>query len=184
MVEAAGELLLGDVGDEAEMGSGGAEGAIHVEGGEIAVVPGATEQGGDVAAAAFEAVEDGGEFLGEGEEAALGGRILIAEGAEQAFGGEAGVVDAVGEPGLVDAGEEIGDEVPTGAFAGLAGIADEDDEEVEGVTGGLDHAVRARADEVAEGGEELEEKGRGMRFGVRGEEADDVSGWAVEGYVV
>ena len=93
-------------------------------------------------------------------------------------------VDAGGEPGGVDAGEEVGDEVPTGAFATFAGIADEDDEEIEGVAGGFDHAVRAGADEIAKGCEELEEEGRGMGFGVGGEAGDDASGGSVEGGLV
>src|SRR5258707_1128534 len=129
MAEAASEFLLGDVGDEAEMGSGDAEGAVKVEGGEIAVVPGTAEEGG-----------------------------------EEAVGGEAGGVDACREPEWVDAFEEVDDEIPASAFAGFAGIADEDDEEVEGVAGGLDHAVGAGADEVAEGGQELKEDGGGVGF--------------------
>ena len=108
-------------------------------------------------------------------------RLLIAEGPYEAVGGKAGAVDAGGEPGGVDAGEEIGDEVPASAFAGFAGIADEDDEEVEGVAGGFDHAVGTGTDEIAEGGEELEEECSGMRFGVGRERVDDASGGPVEG---
>ena len=111
-------------------------------------------------------------------------RLLIAEGPYEAVGGKAGAVDAGGEPGGVDAGEKIGDEVPASAFTGLAGIADEDDEEVEGVTGGFDHAVGAGPDEIAEGYEELEEKCSGMRFGVGRERVDEVSGGSVEGGLV
>jgi hypothetical protein len=36
---------------------------VHVEGGEIAIIPSATEYGGEVAVAAFEGVDDGGELL-------------------------------------------------------------------------------------------------------------------------
>ncbi len=39
----------------------------------------------------------------------------------------------------------------------------------------------AGADEIAEGGEELEEECRGMRFGVGREGVDDASGGSVEG---
>jgi hypothetical protein len=180
-LEGLGELALGDVGDEAKVGAGGAQGVVHVEGGEVAVVPGTAEQGREVAVAAFEGVGDGGELLGEGEEAAVGGRLLIAEGADESAGGEAGGVDAGGEPDGVDAGEEVGDEVPTGAFAAFAGVADEDDEEVEGVAGGFDHAVGAGADEVAEGGEGLKEEGCRMRFCVGREGEDDAAGGPVDG---
>jgi hypothetical protein len=134
-----------------------------------------------VTVAAFEGVDDGGELLWAGEAAAVGGRLLIAEGLYEAVGGEARAVDARGEPGWVNAGEEVGDEVQAGAFAAFAGIADEDDEEVGGVAGGFDHAVGAGADEIAEGGEELEEECSWMRFGVGREAADDASGGSVEG---
>ena len=49
------------------------------------------------------------------------------------------------------------------------------------MAGGFDHAVRAGADEIAEGCEELEEECSGMRFGVRREAVDDSSGGPVEG---
>ncbi len=184
MLEAASEFLLGDVGDEAEVRSGDAEGAVEVEGGEIAVVPGTAQEGREVSVAALDVVEDGGEFLGEGEEAALSGRALIAEGLEEAVGGEAGPVDTGGEPEWVNSFEKVGDEVPTGAFAGFAGVADEDDKEVEGVAGGLNHAVGAGTDEVAEGGQELEEDRSWVGFGVGGQEAHDAAGYSVEGCFV
>jgi hypothetical protein len=41
--------------------------------------------------------------------------------------------------------------------------------------------VGARADEIAEGCEELEEECSGMRFGVGREAVDDASGGSVEG---
>jgi hypothetical protein len=41
--------------------------------------------------------------------------------------------------------------------------------------------VGAGADEIAKGGEELEEECSGMRFGVRREAVDDASGGSVEG---
>jgi hypothetical protein len=167
--------------DEAEVGAGGAQLVVHVESGEIAIIPGGTKQGREVTVAALKGVDDGGELLCEGEETAVGGRLLVAEGPYETAGGEAGAVDAGGEPGWVDAGEEVGDEVPAGAFAGFAGIADEDDEEVEGVAGGFDHAVGTGADEIAKGCEALEEERRGMRFGVGREGVDDASGGSVEG---
>ena len=48
------------------------------------------------------------------------------------------------------------------------------------MAGGVDHAVRARADQVAEGGEQLEENGGGLGLSVRGQGADGESGEAVE----
>ena len=45
VLETAGEFLLGKVGDEAEVGSGDADWAVQVEGGEIAIVPGTAEEG-------------------------------------------------------------------------------------------------------------------------------------------
>ena len=49
------------------------------------------------------------------------------------------------------------------------------------MAGGVDHAVGAAADQVAEGGEELEENGGGVGLGVRGDGADGESGEAVKG---
>ncbi len=46
---------------------------------------------------------------------------------------------------------------------------------------GVHHAVRARADQVAEGGEQLEKNGGGMGLSVRGQGADCEPGEAVEG---
>ena len=40
------ELTLGDVGDETDMGAGGAQLLLHIGRGEIATVPGAAEHGG------------------------------------------------------------------------------------------------------------------------------------------
>ena len=45
---------------------------------------------------------------------------------------------------------------------------------------GTDTAVRGRADEVAEGGQELEEDGGRVGFGVRGEAINDATRDAVE----
>ena len=47
------------------------------------------------------------------------------------------------------------------------------------MTGGSHDAVRRGADEVAEGGQELQEDGRGIAFGVRREATDDEAGKAV-----
>ena len=180
-VEILGELPLGDVGDEADMGSGGLQVLVHIEGGEMAAIPGAAEQGREVALGALEGMEDGGELLGEREETAVGGRLLIAQSIDEAAGGQASGGDAGGEPRAVDFGEEAGDLVPAGALAGLAGIAYEHDEEVEAVAGGIDHAVGSGADEVAEGGEELEEDGGGMGLGVGSDGADGESCETVKG---
>ena len=84
-----GQLTLGDVGDEADMGSGGLQVLVHIEGGEIAAIPGAAEQGRELCLAAFQGIEDGGELLRECEETAVGGRLLIAQSVDQAAGGEA-----------------------------------------------------------------------------------------------
>ena len=99
---------------------------------------------------------------------------------EDAVGCGAGGGDAARGPARVDFGEETGDLAPAGSFAGLARFADQDDEEIEAVTGGADAAVRGGADEVAEGGQELEEDGSGIGFGVRGKAADGETGKTVE----
>ena len=80
----------------------------------------------------------------------------------------------------IDFGEEPGYLVPTCSLAGLAGFSDEDDEEVQGVAGGADHAVRAGADHVAKGGEQLQENGLGLGLGVRSQGAHGFSGEAIE----
>ena len=130
-----GELALGDVTDEAEMCSAG--GAI----------PGAAQQGGERGAAAAHGVEHGGKFLGECEQTRVA--CLVAHDGKESSGGETGAGHTILRPGGIDFGEELGYLVPTGSLAGLAGFPDEDDEEVEGVAGGADHAVRGGADQVA-----------------------------------
>ncbi len=107
--------------------------------------------------------------------------MLIAQSMEDAVGCEAGGGDAARSPTRVDFGEETRDLAPAGSFAGLARFADQDDEEIEAVAGGAHAAVRCVADEVAEGGQELEENGGGIGFGVRGKAADDETGKTVEG---
>src|ERR1700677_2566334 len=61
---------------------------------------------------------------------------------------------------------------PTGALAGLVGIAYQHDEEVETVAGSIDRAMGSAADEVAIGGQELEKDGGRMGFSVRSDGAD------------
>ncbi len=46
-----------------------------------------------------------------------------------------------------------------------------------------DDAVRRGADEVAEGGQELQEDGSGIGFGVRGKATDGEAGKTVEGRI-
>jgi hypothetical protein len=88
--------------------------------------------------------------------------------------------DAVRRPERVRFGEEAGDLAPTGSFAGLARFADEDNEEIETVARGTDTAVRGGADEVAEGGQKLEEDGGRVGFGVWGKATDDAASDTVE----
>ena len=88
--------------------------------------------------------------------------------------------DAACRPERVCFGEEAGDLAPAGPFAGLARFADEDNEEIETVARGADTAVRGRADEVAEGGQELEQDGGRVGFGVRGEAIHDATRDTVE----
>jgi hypothetical protein len=173
-VDERGELALGDVADEAEVGSVGLERMIAVEGAEVSGIPCGAEERGEMAVVAAEHLEYGGELFGEDQEAAVGD--VVAYGVDEAVGVEAGVGDAVGEPGLVDLGDEAADVIPACSLAGFAGFADEDDEEIEAVTGGLHHAVGSGAEEVAEGGEELEEDGGGVGFGVGREGVDDLAG--------
>jgi hypothetical protein len=99
---------------------------------------------------------------------------------DESTGGEARARDAGGEPGLVHFSEETSNLTPTGALAGLAGIADEDDVEVQTVAGGIHHAVGAATDQVAEDGQKLQENGGRMGFGVGSDGADGKSGETVE----
>ena len=104
--------------------------------------------------------------------------------ADEAARGETRGGDTILRPGGIHFGEEPGDVVPTGSLAGLAGFSDEHDKEVQGVAGGADHAVRAGADDVAKGGEQLQEKGLGLGLGVRGQGAHGFSGEAIERVLV
>ena len=111
-------------------------------------------------------VENGGEFFGEREQAAVGGRLLIAQAIDKRRGRETRGGDAFGDPVAVGFSEETADLVPAGPLAGLAGFADQHDEKVEAMAGGIDHAVGAGTS-VAEDDEKLEENGSGMGLGVR-----------------
>jgi hypothetical protein len=124
-------------------------------------------------------LKDGGELLREQEEAAIGGRLLITQSMDDAVGCGAGGGDAARGPEIVDFGEEAGELAPACSFASLARFADQYDEEIEAVTSGSHKAVRRGADEVAEGGQELQEDGGGIGFGVRREGADGEAGKAV-----
>jgi hypothetical protein len=106
---------------------------------------------------------------------------LVSQGMENAAGcGEFGG-DALGGPEAVDFGEEGGDLAPACSFAGLAGFAYEDNEEIETMTGGTDEGMRLGADEVTESGEELQENGHGIGLAVwskatKGETGDTIEG--------
>jgi hypothetical protein len=98
VMETLAQLTLGDVGDEADMSSGGLQALVHIEGGEIAAIPGAAEQGRELCLATFQRIEDGSELLGECEETTVGGRLLITQSVNQATGSEAAAGDTGGEP--------------------------------------------------------------------------------------
>jgi len=166
---------------QADMSRRGLPRAAAVEGAKIAAVPGATEQRRELAGLTAEGMEHGCELLREQEKTAIGDRLLIAQRMEEdsrcgASGGNAAL-----RPKRVCFGEEAGDLAPTGPFAGLARFADEDNEEIETVARGTDTAVRGSADEVAKGGQELEEDGGRVGFGVWGEAANDATRDTVEG---
>ena len=130
--------------------------------------------------AGLERTEDEGELFGEREEPAIGRRLLIAKGMDKTAGGKTSGGDAAREPRLVDFRKEAGDLTPTGALARFAGIANENEKEVQTVAGGIHHAVRSRADHVAEGRQKLEQNGSGMRLGVGCDGADSEPGAAME----
>jgi len=109
---------------------------------------------------------------------------LVVQCLEDGVGGGAVGGDAVRDPGVVHFGEEAGDLTPACSFAGFAGLADEDDEEIEAVAGGADEGMGAGTCEVAEGGEELQQEGHRIGFTVGGETADDAAGKAVKGWIV
>jgi hypothetical protein len=180
-VEMLCEFALRDVGDEADVGPTCLGWAATIERAEIAIIPGATEQGREVAPGTRQGMENGGEFLREREQAAVCGRLLIAESMDKRGGGQASGGDALGNPRVIDFREEAADLVPTGTLASLAGFADQHHEEVETMPGSVDHAVGRGPHGIAEGGEKLEENGGGMRLGVRGQSAHGQPGDAIEG---
>src|ERR1700733_3785421 len=163
------ELSFGDVTHQADMSRSDLDRAATVVGAKVAAVPGAAEQRGELAGFAAEDLEHGRELLGEQEKPAIGGGLLIAQRLEDATRCGARGGDAARRPERVCFGKEAGDLAPAGSFAGLARFADEDNEEIETVARGADTAVRGRADEVAEGGQELEQDGGRIGFGVGGE---------------
>ena len=124
-------------------------------------------------------MEQGSELLTEQEEAAIGGRLFITQSTDDAVGCGAGGGDAAPGPQTVGFGEEAGELAPACSFAGLARFADQYDEEIEAVTGGSHDAVGRGADEVAKGGQELQEDGSGIGFGVRREATDGEAGKTV-----
>ncbi len=95
--------------------------------------------------------------------------------------GQAGGRDPVSEPGVVHFREEAADLAPASSLATFSGIPYQHDEEVQPVPGGLYDTVRRRPYKVAGGGEELQENGRGVGFGVRRDGPDHGPGDAVKG---
>jgi hypothetical protein len=126
-------------------------------------------------------MEHGRELFREQEKTAIGDRLLIAQRMEDGIRCGASGGDAACRPERVCFGEEAGDLAPAGSFASLARFADEDNEEIEPVARGTDTAVRGRSDEIAKRGQELEEDGGRVGFGVRGEAIHDATRDTVEG---
>ena len=174
------ELSLGDVTHQADMSRSDLDRAVAVVGAKVAAVPGAAEQRGELAGFAAEDLEHGRELLGEEEKPAIGGGLLIAQRLEDATRCGTSGGDAACRPERVCFGKEAGDLAPAGSFAGLARFADEDNEEIETVARGTDPAVRDRADEVAEGSQELKEDGGRVGFGVWGQAINDATRDTVE----
>jgi hypothetical protein len=158
----------------------GLNGPAAVVGAKIAAVPGAAEQRGELAGFAAEGMEHGRELLREQEQTGIRDRLLVAQCMEDGARCGAGTGDVARRPERVCLGEEAGDLAPAGPFAGLARFAHEDNEEIEAVARGTDTAVRGWADEVAEGGQELEEDGGRVGFCVWGEAISDATRDAVE----
>jgi len=146
----------------------------------MATIPGGAEQERQLPVASFERMQDRGELFRECQKPAIGRRLLIAQSINESTGCEASAGDASGKPGLVHLSEEPVDLTPTGALAGLAGIAYEHDVEVQTVAGGIDHAVGSTADHVAEDGEKLEEQGGRVGLSVGSNGADGESCEAME----
>ncbi len=132
--------------------------------------------------------KNGGEFLREQKETAVigrfaggfAGRFAVAERFEDVGGSGANGGDPLPGPGRIGFCEELGNLPPACSFASFAGLADEDDEEIEGMTGGTYESMRVGSDEVAESSEELQEQCGGIRFGMRSQGADDIPGEAMQ----
>src|SRR5580693_4862227 len=77
------EFALRDVGDQADMRAGGLDGVKTSERAEIATIPGAAEQGREVALGTPHGMENVGEFFRDRKQAAVGGRLLIAQSIDQ-----------------------------------------------------------------------------------------------------
>ena len=174
------ELGLCDVTHQTDMSGSGLNGPAAVVGAKIAAVPGAAEQRGELAGFAAEGMEHGRELLREQEQTGIRDRLLVAQCMEDGARCGAGTGDVARRPERVCLGEEAGDLAPAGPFASLARFAHEDNEEIEAVARGADTAVRGWADEVAEGGQELEEDGGRVGFCVWGEAGNDTTSDTVE----
>jgi hypothetical protein len=180
VIEVVRELALCDVAHDGDMRGGGLDVAMAIVSAQVAAVPGGAQQGRELAGLPAEHVNDGCEFFGEQEEPAIGGGLLIAQGLEDGVWGGAGGGYAAGRPQGVGFGEEAGDLAPAGSLRALLDFADENDEEIEAVARGPDATVRAGADEVAEGSQELKKDGGGIGLGVRRERADEETGDAMQ----
>jgi hypothetical protein len=77
-VEILCEFATRDVGDEADMRAGCLDGEATIQRAEITAIPGATEQGREVALVTPQGMENGGELLRDREQAAVRDRLLIA----------------------------------------------------------------------------------------------------------
>ena len=156
---------------------------VTVEHTQSAAIPSAAEQGRELRLTAAHGVQHGGELLGEHQETAIA-CLLAPENADEAARGETRAGDTILRPGGIHFGEELGDLVPTRSLARLAGFSDQHDKQIQGVTGGPDHTVRSRTDDVAKGGEELQENGFRLGLGVRGQGAHGLPGEAIERVLV
>jgi hypothetical protein len=174
-VEILGELALGNV------SNGSLVQTARVGGPDMAMIPGAAEQGRELAFRSRRGVKYGGEFFREREQPAIGGGLPIAQIVEQASGGQPSGCDASVDPRLVNFREQATDLIPTGPFARLTGFAYQDNEEIEAMTGGIHHAVGSGTHDIAKSGEQLKKDCGRMRLGVRGKGTNSLAGEAVEG---
>src|SRR5260370_42016165 len=106
------EFALRDMGDQADMRSGGLDGMKTSERAEIATIPGATEQGREVPLGLPQGMEHGGEFLRERKQAAVRGRMLIAQSTDKGGGHQASGGDSVGSPNASKIRQETEHRVP------------------------------------------------------------------------